>query len=54
MTDDITYCAAECECWNCIRNRVNIRDPGRLHSWMRAEDVPDCPLRDEKTDGETE
>ncbi len=42
--DDITYCASDCECINCIRNKANIRDHNVLHSWCIPEEMPDCPL----------
>ena len=45
MTDDISYCASDCECINCIRNKANIRNPNILYSWSLPEEIPDCPLR---------
>jgi hypothetical protein len=42
--DDITYCASDCECINCKRNKANIKDHSVLHSWCIPEEIPDCPL----------
>ena len=44
MKDDITYCASDCQCINCFRNKANITDQSILHSWMRKEDVEECPF----------
>jgi len=46
--DDITFCASDCERVNCFRNKANIRDHGRLHSWCTPEMIPDCPLEELK------
>lgn len=49
INDDITFCLAEdCERFNCIRHPINIRDKTVLHSYMRREDVPDCPMKEQE------
>lgn len=50
--DDITYCASNCECINCYRNKANIMNHNVLHSWMRKEDIEDCPFNNEPFNNE--
>ena len=45
--DDITYCASDCECINCYHNKANITNYDALHSWMRKEEIEDCPFNSE-------
>ena len=44
--EDITFCASDCERINCKRNKANIKDHSKLHSWCRPEDILDCPLKE--------
>ena len=43
-TENISFCPYVCDSVNCIRNKKNIRDYNRLHSFCAG--IPhDCPLQ---------
>lgn len=45
MMNDIAFCTKElCPFINCIRNQLNIKDYGIMHSWINKEDIPECPF----------
>ena len=42
MSDDITFCASECNCKNCFRHPSNIKRPDIPHSFADLKGTEDC------------